>query len=106
MTNSDLEYNVRNICKITWNDEDTDERIASITEDAIVHMHDLLGMSGEPSPDAFLRPGTAKMLVENYCLYCWTDVPDEFEKNYLSDILKVRRRNEVAANEQKKSEVS
>ena len=51
MTNSDLEYNVRNICKITWNDKDTDERIASITEDAIVHMHDLLGMSGEPSPD-------------------------------------------------------
>lgn len=44
------------------------------------------------------------MLFENYCLYCWNDVPDEFEKNYLSDILKVRRRNEVAAaNEQKKA---
>lgn len=107
MTNSDLEYNVQNICKITWSDKDTDERITSITEDAIVHMHDLLGMPGEPSPDAFLRPGTTKMLFENYCLYCWNDVPDEFEKNYLSDILKVRRRNEVAAaNEQKKSEVS
>ena len=68
MTNSDLEYNVQNICKITWSDKDTDERITSITEDAIVHMHDLLGMPGEPSPDAFLRPGTAKMLFENYCL--------------------------------------
>lgn len=41
MTNSDLEYNVQNICKITWSDKDTDERITSITEDAIVHMHDL-----------------------------------------------------------------
>lgn len=48
MTNSDLEYNVQNICKITWSDKDTDERITSITEDAIVHMHDLLGMPRFP----------------------------------------------------------
>lgn len=103
----ELERNVRNICRITWEDNDTDKRIMLITENAVAHMHDMLGMPGEPSPDVFLRPGTTKMLFENYCLYCWNDVPDEFEKNYLSDILKVRRRNEVAAaNEQKKSEVS
>ena len=108
MTDATLEQNVRNICRITWHDDETDERVRSIVDDAVVHIHDLLGISGEPSPKRFLYPGTEKILFENYCLYCWNDIPDEFEQNYKHDILKARRRNEVMAarDEQKESEVS
>lgn len=62
MTNSDLEYNVQNICKITWSDKDTDERITSITEDAIVHMHDLLECLGT-IPGCIPAPGNGKNVV-------------------------------------------
>lgn len=97
MVSEELERNVRNICKITWNDSETDARVSSIAENAVAHIHDLLGMSGEPSEADFLKPGTVRILFENYCLYCWNNVPDEFEKNYLRDILKARRKYEVEA---------
>ena len=58
MTNSDLEYNVQNICKITWSDKDTDERITSITEDALVHMH-----ARGTIPGCIPAPGNGKNVV-------------------------------------------
>ena len=101
MVSEELERNVRNICKITWNDGETDDRVSSIAENAVAHIHDLLGMPGEPAEADFLKPGTVRILFENYCLYCWNEVPDEFEKNYLRDILKARRKyeGEAARNE-------
>lgn len=63
MTNSDLEYNVQNICKITWSDKDTDERITSITEDAIVHMHDLAWNVRGTIPGCIPAPGNGKNVV-------------------------------------------
>ena len=88
MVSEELERNVRNICKITWNDGETDDRVSSIAENAVAHIHDLLGMPGEPAEADFLKPGTVRILFENYCLYCWNDVPD---------ILKARRKYEVEA---------
>ena len=49
MVSEELERNVRNICKITWNDGETDDRVSSIAENAVAHIHDLLGMPGEPA---------------------------------------------------------
>lgn len=87
----------RRICRITWNDDDTDARITSIVENAVTHLHHKFGMPGEPSPGIFENPGTERMLFENYCLYCWNDIPEEFEVNYKRDILTVRHKYEVEA---------
>lgn len=92
-----LEENARRACRITWKDKETDSRIKSIVENAVHHLHHKLGMPGEPSPGKFEDPGTARMLFENYCLYCWNNIPEEFEKNYLQDILTVRHMYEVEA---------
>ncbi|MGN1156184.1 MAG: hypothetical protein ACI4TK_08410 [Agathobacter sp.] len=102
-----LEDICRKACRITWMDEETDARVTSITENAVPHLHHKLGMPGEPTPGDFEKPGTLRMLFENYCLYCWNNVPDEFEKNYRSDILTVRHRYEVEAakNEGESSDV-
>lgn len=87
----------RRACRITWNDSETDDRIKTIVENAVPHLHHKFGMPGEPSTGIFEKPGTERMLFENYCLYCWNNVPDEFEKNYLRDILTVRHKYEVEA---------
>ena len=92
-----LEENVRRICRITWNDEDTNSRVTSIVDNAVPHLHHKLGMPGEPSPGDFVKPGTERKLFENYCLYCWNNMPEEFEKNYRRDILTVRHKYEVEA---------
>lgn len=97
MINAELVQMARRICRITWNDQETDERVISIAENAAAHLHDLFGIPGEVSPEVFLKPGTIKMLYENYCLYCWNNMPEEFEPNYRSDILKVQRKYKVEA---------
>lgn len=87
----------RRICRITWHDDETDARIRTIVENAVPHLCHKFGIPGEPSPGIFEKPGTERILFENYCLYCWNNVPEEFEPNYRRDILSVRRRYEVEA---------
>lgn len=93
----ELVVNVKRVCRITWTDDETEAAILSIVENAISHLHHKFGMSGEPSPDIFKEPGTERMLFENYCLYCWNNIPEEFEPNYKRDILTVRHKYEVEA---------
>ncbi len=96
-TYEDLQEIVRNKCRITWHDDETDARVKNITEDAVSYLHHKLGMPGGISPDPFLEQGTTRMLFENRCLYEWNDVTDEFEENYKREILTERHRYEVEA---------
>lgn len=81
-------------CKITWQDDDDEQRIIEIVEDADVTMRHMLGMTGA-SADAFLEPGQAKTLFKEYCLYAWNNVIDQFEDNYRKEIIAERHKNEV-----------
>lgn len=85
---------VKRKCKITWDDPDTDERVTEIVENAAEAMRHKLGISGA-SPEVFLSAGLTKTLFENYCMYDWNDATEEFDKNYLKDILTERHRYEV-----------
>lgn len=85
---------VKRKCKITWEDDDTEERVREIVENADESMRHMLGMKGA-SEDAFLKPGKAKTLFENYCMYDWNNVLEDFEPNYRREILAERHRNEV-----------
>lgn len=81
-------------CKITWNDGDTETRVTEIVENAVEALRHHLGM-GDVAPDVFLKPGMAKILFENHCMYDWNNMLDEFEQNYKKEILAVRHKYEV-----------
>lgn len=81
-------------CKVTWDDEDTEIRIMEIAENTAASLQHKLGMRTDSEGD-FLEPGLVKTLYENYCLYNWNDILDEFETNYRSEILKARHIYEV-----------
>ncbi len=85
---------VKSKCKITWSDTDTDRRMQEIVENADESLRHMLGMKGAAA-DVFLKPGKARTLFENYCMYDWDNMLDEFEKNYRREILAERHRNEV-----------
>lgn len=84
----------RGACKITWNDNETDTRILEIAENAAAALRHKLGMK-EEQEQRFCDPGLTRILFENYCLYYWNDMLNEFEKNYRSEILTERHRYEV-----------
>ena len=92
-----LEGYVKGICRITWSDKETDARVKTIAEDAVVYLHHKLGIPGEPFPGIFENPGIERMLFENYCLYRWNNISEEFEMNYKREILTIRHRYEVEA---------
>lgn len=85
---------VKRKCKITWVDEDTEKRIREIVENAVVTLRHKLGMRDAPL-ETFLDPGATKTLYENYCMYDWNDMLEEFDGNYKKEILAVRHRYEV-----------
>lgn len=87
----------RRKCKITWNDDDTDTRVMEMVENAVPTMIHKLGM-GSLTAEEFLKPGLVKTLFENYCLYDWNNMVNEFDRNYREDILTARHRYEVMQN--------
>ncbi len=84
----------KSACSITWDDADTNNKIESIVESAVVTLAYKLGM-GDWGPETFLEPGQTKTLFENYCLYDWNKMLAEFDTNYKSEILQVRHKYEV-----------
>ena len=60
---------VKRKCGITWNDEDTEE--------------------------IFLSPGMTRTLFENYCMYDWNNMLEDFSNNYRDEIIGERHRYEV-----------
>lgn len=79
---------------ITWDDEDTDARIDDIIAIAAPVMRHKLGT---PDDFQFETEGQEQALFLSYCLYEWNHAANEFDGNYLNDILQVRQRWEVEA---------
>ncbi len=90
-------------CKISWNDKDTEKKVRTMVENAAVVLKHKLGMKRDA--DAFTEPGQARMLFENYCLYDWNNMTAEFEKNYKSEILTERHKNEVENGREKNKQL-
>ena len=77
---------VKNILKITWEDEDTELSVSSLTNDAILWMNHRLGSSDID----YTEPGIYRMLFLNYCLYAYNGVPNEFEPEYIRELNQAR----------------
>jgi len=93
-TLTELTEYVKSVCKITWSDQSTEQRVKEIAADAAVQVAHLLGMGDAPI-ETFLEPGGERVLYGKYCLYDWNNMLEEFNRNYRSEILAVRHKYEV-----------
>ena len=92
---------VRRKLNITWSDEDTDKRVADISDSAAIALRHKLGIS-DPTYD-FSQPGQENMLFLSLCLYEWNHATHEFDVNYANDIAQVRALYEAKQYQEKEA---
>ena len=83
---------VKRKLNITWSDEETDARVKEIMLDADKEIRHKLGLA--ESFD-FSKPGQERNLFLSWCLYEWNHASNEFDANYLNDILQCRQKRPV-----------
>lgn len=83
---------VKRKCKVTWNDEETNEFLADIMGRADAVIRDKVGIDDEFD---FSQPGRENMLFVAWCYYAFHDAEDLFEANYAPEIMQCRRHWEV-----------
>ena len=88
MTNEALFEQVKRKLNVTWEDDETTDRINEIIASAIPTLKHKLGIY-EANFD-FSAAGTENMLFKNYCLYEWNHCTNEFDDNYANDIAQVQ----------------
>lgn len=84
---------VRDYLDITWEDEATDRKLTGQIQRGIAYLADKTGV--EKSASAFAEDERAQSLLLNYLLYDRAGALDQFTKNYRSEILGLKLRNEV-----------
>lgn len=84
---------VRRKLNITWNDADTDNRVLDIINQAKAVMLIKLGITDNAFD--FSADGITNVLFLAYCLYLYNHCENEFEQNYLAEILQARALFEV-----------
>ena len=73
---------------VTWDDEDTNERLQDVVETVSPRLASLVGY---PSDHEFTSAdGSAWALFLNACLYEFSDAWDDFAGNYAGEILSIR----------------
>lgn len=81
---------VRRKLRVTYRDNEIDERIDEIMEQADLDLRSMLGISERSF--TFEDTGTEQALFLAYCFYEWNDALDDFEVNYAEKIAKCRDR--------------
>lgn len=89
-----LKDKVKRKLDITWTDDGTDARVADIIDIALPTMRHKLGL---PETYDFETPGQEQNLLLSWCLYEWNHAADEFDANYLGDVIQVRNKWAVEA---------
>ena len=89
-----LTAQVKRKLNITWNDDDTNDRVEDIIQSAIPTMIHKLGIA-DPDFD-FANRGIENTLFLAYCLYDFNHSLHEFDDNYANDIAQTRAKHEVA----------
>lgn len=78
---------------ITWAEEETENRLQIILEDAKLTLNYKLGAEIDYSS------GMERSLLLNYCMYAWNNCENEFDDNYFNSIMQLRQKYEVQQNE-------
>ena len=95
--NETLLQQVKRKLNITWSDPDTDNRVLDIIKQATTVMLYKIGITDVAFD--FSKSGIENVLFLAYCLYLYNHTENEFDTNYLSDILQARAIHEVSQDE-------
>lgn len=91
-----LTEQVRRKLNITWQDANTDARVADIIATARRVIAFKLGiLRAEAEGFDFSAPGIENALFLAYCLYEWNHMSDDFEGNYAGMIAQARSVHEA-----------
>ena len=82
---------VRNYLDITWNDDAGDEKLSGIVARGMKYLD---GVAGE-SLD-YMTEDKPRELLMDYCRYVRSNALDEFQQNYLPELLTLQNQKEVA----------
>lgn len=88
----DLVAKVKRKLDITWSDEGTDARVRDLIDIAAPTMRHKLGL---PDCYDFEAPSQEQNLFLAWCFYEWNHAVDDFDANYMNDILQVRHKHLV-----------
>lgn len=83
----DLIDEIKRELGIVWQDAETELRIIGILKRAVYKINEYLGCEADINSDM-----SARHLVITLCNYIWNHVDDEFEKNYLSELVNLRNK--------------
>lgn len=92
-TSDELTEQVKRKLNITWSDTDTEARVSDIINQAKAVM--LLKLGITDSAFDFSADGITNVLYLAYCLYLFNHCENEFEQNYMAEILQARALFEV-----------
>ncbi|MDF2820190.1 MAG: hypothetical protein K0R15_631 [Clostridiales bacterium] len=82
---------VKNYLDITWIDESTDTKLTGIIERGIKYLDGIIGIEADYSIEDKPRE-----LLFDYCRYARSNALNEFQKNYLHELLTLQMKQEVA----------
>lgn len=81
----------RNYLDITWQDPDGDEKLSGILQRGIQYLNGVAGTALD-----FMAEDTPRALLLDYARYVRADALDEFQSNYLHELLNLQIREEAA----------
>jgi hypothetical protein len=88
---SALLQNVKNYLDITWVDANTDSKLLGIIERGIRYLDKLSGSTLDYSIE-----DTPKALLLDYCRYARSNALEQFQNNYMHELLSLQINEEVA----------
>lgn len=85
---------VKNYLDITWEDSEGDKKLSGITERGIKYIDGIAGKTMD-----YTIEDKPRELLFDYCRYARSNALDEFQKNYLHELLTLQIIQEVEAYE-------
>lgn len=85
---------LKNYLNITWEDLSTDSKIMGIGERGMRYLENI----GSRTMDFAIEDKPKELLFE-YCRYAWSDGLNEFQNNYLHELLTLQQIEQVKAYE-------
>lgn len=85
---------VKNYLDITWDDEATEKKLTGIIERGMKYLNNIAGTELD-----YTEEDKSKELLMDYCRYVRSNALEEFQNNYLHELLSLQIRQEVEAYE-------